>query len=521
VLDGLRHSFRFLMVARALARHDALFWVRDIGPAPRSLKLAIAVSSRLVLRKRGLPEDEGERLAAALRSLGPAYIKLGQMLATRPDLTGTDVAEGLRALQDKLPPFPADQARRLIAEELERPVDEMFTHFEEEAVAAASIAQVHKAETAEGKTVAVKVLRPGIEAKFRRDLQAFKWAARFAERAIPAARRLRPVAVVDTVAQSVAQELDLRLEAASASELAEGMAGEAGYRVPEVDWERTTKRILTLEWIDGIPLWDNDALDAAGYDRSRLAAVVVRAFLLQSMRDGFFHADLHQGNLFVDAQGSVVALDFGIMGRLDVLSRRYLAEILYGFQQRDYLRVARWHFSAGYVGPEHSVEQFALAMRAIAEPIFGRPARDISAGRLLGQLFATTEAFGMETQPQLLLLQRSMVMVEGLALHLDSEANMWTLSRPVIAEWMREQLAPEAAAADAINEFVTSFGDWPLLVRRARSVLEGLEAGTLPARRRDTRMPTAQASSGRGGPLLPAVLGALAGAALASAAILL
>jgi len=520
VLEGLRHSFRFLMVARALARHNALFWVRDIGPAPRPLKLAIAVSSRLVLRKPGLPKDKGERLAAALRSLGPAYIKLGQMLATRPDLTGTDLAEGLRALQDKLPPFPAEEARRLIAEELEQPLEQVFSRFEDEAVAAASIAQVHKAETVEGTTVAVKVLRPGIEARFRRDLEAFKWAARFAERAIPAARRLRPVAVVDTVAQSVAQELDLRLEAASASELAEGVAGEAGYRVPEIDWERTTKRVLTLEWVEGIPLWDVEALDAAGYDRARLAGVVVRAFLLQAMRDGFFHADLHQGNLFVDAEGTVVALDFGIMGRLDVLSRRYLAEILYGFQQRDYLRVARWHFSAGYVGPEHSVEQFALAMRAIAEPIFGRPARDISAGRLLGQLFATTEAFGMETQPQLLLLQRSMVMVEGLALNLDPEANMWTLSRPVIAEWMREQLAPEAVAADAVNEFVASFGDFPVLVRRARSVLEGLEAGTLPTARQPARPPAEPARPGSG-LVVPAVLGAMIGAGLASMAILL
>jgi len=521
MLDGLRHGLRFMRVAHALARHDALFWVRDIGPAPAGLKGLILLVSRFARRRRGLPKDEGERLAAALRSLGPAYIKLGQMLATRPDLIGSNVARGLRALQDKLPPFPPEEARQRLAEEFEQPLETVFARLEGDAIAAASIAQVHKAETADGRTVAVKILRPGIEARFRRDLAAFAWAAEFTERTIPAARRLRPVAVVETIAQSVAQELDLRLEAAAASELAETMAGETAYRVPAVDWERTTKCVLTLEWIDGIPLWDIEALDSAGYDRKRLAATVVRAFLLQAMRDGYFHADLHQGNLFVDRDGTVVALDFGIMGRLDALSRRYLAEILFGFQQRDYLRVARWHFSAGYVSPEHSVGQFAQAMRAIAEPIFGRPARDISAGRLLGQLFATTEAFGMETQPQLLLLQRSMVMVEGMALHLDAEANMWTLSRPVIAEWMREQLAPEHAAADAINELAASIADWPVLVRRARSVLEGLESGTIPARPQapPNRAEETQSSMLRGTVLL--ILGVLGGAAAMGAALLL
>jgi len=521
MLDGLRHGLRFMRVAHALARHDALFWVRDIGPAPAMLKAAILLVSRFARRRRGLSEDEGERLAAALRSLGPAYIKLGQMLATRPDLIGSNVARGLRALQDKLPPFAADEAKRRLADELEQPVDALFARFDEEAVAAASIAQVHKAETADGRAVAVKILRPGIEAQFRRDLAAFAWAARFTERTIPAARRLRPVAVVETIAQSVAQELDLRLEAAAASELAETMAGEAKYRVPEIDWERTTKRVLTLEWIEGIPLWDIEALERVGHDRKLLAATVVRAFLLQAMRDGYFHADLHQGNLFVEESGTIVALDFGIMGRLDMLSRRYLAEILFGFQQRDYLRVARWHFSAGYVSGEHSVGQFAQAMRAIAEPIFGRPARDISAGRLLGQLFATTETFGMETQPQLLLLQRSMVMVEGLALHLDPEANMWTLSRPVIKEWMREQLAPERAAADAINELVASVADWPVVIRRARSVLEGLEAGTIPASPAPPANRSEDPARSRSGATLLLAAGALGGAAVTAALLLL
>ncbi|WP_281300539.1 MULTISPECIES: 2-polyprenylphenol 6-hydroxylase [unclassified Iodidimonas] len=475
MFESLRHILRFLAVARALARHDALFWIDDVGRAPAGLKLIVRLATRFVRRRKGLAERRGKRLAAALQDLGPAYIKLGQMLATRPDLIGHDVALDLRQLQDRLPPFPADRVRAIIEAELGRPLEECFAEFSPEPVAAASIAQVHKARTPEGMAVAVKVLRPGIEAAFERDLAAFSWFARFAERTVPKARRLRLVAVVETVVQTVASELDLRLEAAAASELAENMAGEPGYRIPLIDWERTTGHMMTLEWIDGIPLSDVDRLDAAGLDRRALASTIVRAFLLQAMRDGFFHGDMHQGNLFVDAEGNVVALDFGIMGRLDRESRRYLAEILYGFLQKDYRRVARWHFSAGYVPADQSEETFAQAMRAVAEPIFGRPVRSVSAGRLLGQLFATTEAFGMETQPQLLLLQRSMVMVEGMALHLDHEANMWALSRPVIGDWMRDQLSPEVALADHVNTVIESLGLLPKLVRRASDLMEDLE----------------------------------------------
>lgn len=484
----IRHALRFLAVARVLARHDALFRVRDIGPAPAGLKALIRVATRFAPKHAGLPQDEGERLAMALRALGPAWIKLGQMLATRPDIIGDRMARGLITLQDKLPPFAAATARAVIEDELGRPLDEVYAEFGAEAVAAASIAQVHKAVTREGVAVAVKVLRPHVEEEFARDLEAFAWAARFVEANLPAARRLRPVAVVETVAESVANELDLRLEAAAASELAETMAGEPGYRVPHIDWQRTSRRVMTLEWVDGIPLSDVAALDAAGHDRKRLARVIVRAFLLQAMRDGYFHADLHQGNLFVEADGTVVALDFGIMGRLDAGSRRYLAEILYGFQERDYVRVARWHFSAGYVPGDRSEARFAQAMRAIAEPIFDRPVREISAGRLLGQLFATTETFGMETQPQLLLLQRTMVMAEGMALHLDPKANMWALSKPVIAEWVREELAPEIVLADAINRSLDTLRRLPGNLEKAARLVEtlgseGLKLAPPPARR--------------------------------------
>lgn len=475
MIDGLRHGFRFLVVAREFARHDALFWLDDLGQMPVGLKSLIRFATFFVRHKKDLPDAPGARLADVLRQLGPSYIKLGQMLATRSDLIGPGMARNLRNLQDRLPPFPSDIAIQQVEDDLGKPLDQLFSDFDPEPVAAASIAQVHKARTTEGMDVAVKIVRPDIAGKFARDLEAFAWAARFAERSIPRTRRLRPVAVVNTVAASVATELDLRLEAAAASELAENMAGEPGYRIPAIDWQRTSRNVLTLEWVDGIALSDTEQLDAAGFDRAELAAVIVRAFLLQAMRDGFFHADLHQGNLFVEPDGTVVALDFGITGQLDKSSRRYLAEIIYGFLQRDYQRVARWHFSAGYVPADRSEQRFAQAMRAVAEPIFGRAVRDVSAGKLLGQLFATTDTFGMETQPQLLLLQRTMVMVEGMALHLDSDANMWELSRPVIDQWMRDQLSPEIALADAINQSLQSVQMLPGMVGQVKNVLDGLE----------------------------------------------
>lgn len=487
MIDGLRHGFRFLVVAREFARHDALFWLDHLGQMPVSLRFLIRVTTLFIRHKKDLPDAPGARLAEVLKQLGPSYIKLGQMLATRSDLIGAEMAKSLRNLQDRLPPFPSDIAISRVEDDLGKPLDQLFSAFDSEPVAAASIAQVHKARTTDGMDVAVKIVRPGIAGQFARDLEAFAWAARFAERSIPHTRRLRLVAVVETIVDSVTTELDLRLEAAAASELAENMAGEPGYRIPAVDWQRTARNVLTLEWINGTALSDTDQLDTAGFNRADLAAVIVRAFLLQAMRDGFFHADLHQGNLLVEPDGTIVALDFGITGHLDKKSRRYLAEIIYGFLQRDYQRVARWHFSAGYVPADRSEQRFAQAMRAVAEPIFGRSVRDVSAGKLLGQLFATTDAFGMETQPQLLLLQRTMVMVEGMALHLDQNANMWELSRPVTDQWMREQLSPEIALADTINESLQSVQMLPGMIGQIRNLLDGMDKHTDKQEKADFR----------------------------------
>ncbi len=466
----LSHLMRLVGVARALARHRALDWLLDhprlSGRLRRVLRLLVFAAGR----ERDLDPDPHVRLVRALQDLGPAYVKLGQMLATRPDIIGADLARRLARLQDRMAPF--EDAARVVEEELGRPIDALFAEFEDMPVAAASIAQVHRARDHDGRPLAVKVLRPGIEEAFARDLDAFRVAAELIERHLPPARRLRPVEVVETVRRTVRDELDLRMEAAAAAELAENMAGEADYHVPAIDWPRTARRVLVMEWVDGVPLTDRAALKAAGHDGARLARVLVRSFLLQALRDGFFHADLHQGNFLVRADGVLTALDFGIMGRLDRGSRRYLAEILHGFQARDYRRVAEWHFRAGYVDRTHDVGRFAQAMRAIGEPIFDRPVREVAASRLLAQLFATTERFGMPTQPQLLLLQRSMVMVEGLALQLDEEANMWALSRPVIEAWVREELAPEIRAADALREAFDGLARLPRLLKRLEERLE-------------------------------------------------
>jgi len=428
---------------------------------------------------RARKPDAGARLARALERLGPAYIKLGQMLATRPDIVGAGPAAALEHLQDRLPPFPEAQARAAVVESLGRPVDALFTAFGP-AVAAASIAQVHHGRTTEGADVAIKVLRPRIEARFARDLAALELFARMAESLSAEARRLRLVAVKQTLAASVALELDLRMEAAAASELYERTKADADFRVPHVDWSRTAARVLTTEWIEGTPLRDPAALIAAGHDPKKVALNVVRSFLTQALRDGFFHADMHPGNLFVDAQGRLVAVDFGIMGRLEPPLRRFMAATLAGFLARDYRKVAEVHYELAFVPLQHPIETFAQALRAVGEPIFGKSARDISIAQLLGQLFETTRRFDMPAQPQLVLLQKTMVVVEGVARSLDPDFDIWEAARPVAERWVSDNLGPEARLATAAKGF-SALGklaeDLPQLVKNAedlsRMVAEG------------------------------------------------
>ena len=449
-------------------------------PAP----LALFARATAPLRKNGAAVEAGNetKLSEALTSLGPSYIKLGQFLATRDDIIGRDLARDLSTLQDRLPPFSQAEAKQAVEAALGAPIDKLFAEFGTP-IAAASIAQVHKAKVREPdgtlKPVAVKVLRPGIETRFKRDLDSYFFAARMVERLHPPSRRLRPIAVVDTLAKSVAIEMDLRMEAAALSEMAQNSKDDADFRVPQVDWTRSARRVLTLEWIDGISISDRATLRAAGHDLKALGARLMRTFLRHAMRDGFFHADMHPGNLFIDKEGRIVAVDFGIMGRLGMKERRFLAEILYGFLTRNYTRVAEVHFEAGYVPRKHSVAQFAQALRAIGEPILDRPANEISMAQLLGQLFQYTEVFDMQTRPELLLLQKTMVVVEGVGRSLDPELNIWVVSEPVVKDWMEQQLGTgariEAAAegAAAVTRFV---GEIPKFLGQAERTADALVA---------------------------------------------
>jgi len=465
MLDAYGNIGRLLAIARILARHDALFALEYFNVAPIVVALARMISKRNV---EGRP---GERLARALNEAGPSFIKLGQALSTRSDLLGEELAQDLSELQDRLPPFAGVEARRTIEDELGDSIENMFESFENEATAAASIAQVHFAVTSDGREVAVKVLRPGIEQAFLKDLSLFRWLARLAERARPELRRLKPRQVVETIAETVELEMDLRFEAAAAAELWENFQDNEDFVVPEVDWGRTSGRVLTTERINGIPMDDRDAVLAAGLDPEDVLLKASTASFQQVFRDGFFHADVHPGNMFVLENGAVGVVDFGIMGRLDLRTRRHLGEMLLGFLTRDYRRAAEVHFEAGWVPAHKSVETFTQACRSIAEPIMDKPQNEISIAQLLGQLFQITETFEMEAQPQLLLLQKTMLVAEGTARKLCPEANMWLMARPLMEEWMRENLGPEARIRDTVSGISEA-------MERLPRMLDGIEEST-------------------------------------------
>jgi ubiquinone biosynthesis protein len=407
--------------------------------------------AKVLARKRAKDAPRSERISRAMNKLGPSYVKLGQFLATRPDIVGKDVAADLELLQDRLDFFPQTEAVSAVENSLGRKIDDLYVSFDAP-IAAASMAQVHPAYVMKDGAphkVAVKVIRPGVRQRFARDLESFFMVARMQERHVPFTRRLRPVEMVETLQQTTRIEMDLRLEAAALSEIAENIKDDEGFRVPDVDWERTGRDVLTLEWIDGIKMSDIGALNAAGFDLKKLAETLIQSFLRHTLRDGFFHADMHPGNLFVDPKGTIVAVDFGITGRLNKDQRRFLAEILYGFITRDYLRVAEVHFEAGYVPHKHDVASFAQAIRAIGEPIHGQPAETISMAKLLTLLFEVTELFDMETRPELLMLQKTMVVVEGVSRTLDPHFNMWKAAEPVVGAWIRKNLGPQGMLLDA------------------------------------------------------------------------
>lgn len=499
--------FRLAHAGYVMAR-EGVFGLVEVPDLPTGPRVALRMV-RLLERKAARRADAGARISQAFNRLGPSYVKMGQFMATRPDVVGREIAAELSLLQDQLPPFPQAQAIAVVEEAFGLPIDEIFVEFGEP-VAAASIAQVHPAvlknpapladvEARDAETVdveeadavdaaddevataeepqagaapesetdaetdaemssesvsndgrvAVKVLRPGVARRFKRDLECFYLAARLVERFVPHARRLRPVAIVDTLARSVELEMDFRLEAAALSEMSENIAKDPNFRVPGVDWVHTAKSVLTLEWIDGRKLSDVEGIREDGQDMEGLAATIIQSFLRHALRDGFFHADMHQGNLFAEDNGMLVAVDFGITGRLNRAERRFLAEILFGFITRNYVRVAEVHFEAGYVPGNQDVAVFAQAIRAIGEPIHGHTASDISMARLLTQLFEVTELFDMTTQPQLIMLQKTMVVVEGVARTLDPKLDMWRTAEPVVREWIERNLGPMGKLQDA------------------------------------------------------------------------
>ena len=468
-MRGPHNILRLIRTGATLERTGAMPVILNALDAPKTLKFA----ARFVWPFQFLGRKGDQSLPPAPRALtamGPAYIKFGQILSTRPDVVGQELADQLRVLQDKLPPFSTKVAKQSFKAEIGIDADDVFSAFSEP-VAAASIAQVHRGQLRDtGHSVAIKVLRPEIERAFQRDIDTFYFAARLVEFVSPKSRRLKPMDVIAHFDGVVRGELDLRLESASASEFLANISQDKGFSVPSVNWSLSNRRVMTLDWADGVPMGDTDALLAAGHNLSELGDRVLYMFLNHALRDGFFHADMHQGNLKVSSNGDIVAFDFGIMGHIDEYTRRVYAEILFGFIKRDYKRVAEVHFEAGYVSQDQNVDEFARALRAVGEPIFGMDASNISMGRLLSYLFEVTERFGMETRTELILLQRTMVVVEGVARSLNPQINIWEVARPIVEGYIKSSLGPVAVFNDLTTtlKVLARFGPrLPTLVEEA------------------------------------------------------
>lgn len=464
--------FRLPVIAWHLGRAGALGHIAKITLLPIWMRRLCSGLDRLV-RSRSARRDAGGALAEALIRLGPGFIKFGQALSTRADLIGPEMAHSLSLLQDRLPAFPGALARRRIEAEAGMSVTDIFRRFDDDAVAAASIAQVHHAELIDGRRVAVKLLRPGIRRRMQADTALFYSLARILEGVAPNLRRLKLVAAVDQFTQISDIELDLRLEAAAAGKLADNMAGDSGITVPWVDLEHTTSGMLIIEWVEGIRIDDVEALTAAGHDIGKITEAAARSFFNQVFRDGFFHADMHPGNIFVAADGMLVPIDFGIMGHLDFSERLFLARLLTAMLERDYDMVARLHADAGMLGDNVSLAQFAQSIRAVADPVMGKALGEVSLGTVLGQVFQLSTRFEIAVQPQYNLLQKTMMMAEGVARQLNPEADMWSLARPLASDWMADQMNFSRRAEGLVEDVIS-------LVARLPRLLETLETQQTP-----------------------------------------
>jgi len=482
-----RRGFRLLVITHILATH---------GMAAIAVRLHLfrpyAWLVYLFQRER-MPQELGGQIRLALERLGPAFIKFGQMLSTRVDLLPMEVAMELKKLQDEVPPESYDHVRGVVESSFRRPLaggEGLFASFDEQPVAAASIAQVHFARLHDGRKVAVKVRRPNIERTIEADLAILKLLASLFERYFPEYRRLKASQVVNEFAHTIRGELNLRAEAAHAGRFAENFASLEGVRVPDVLWEYTHAEVLTTERISGIPIDERAQLVAAGHDCLKLCERAAALFFHMVFVDGYFHADMHPGNIFVAENGDIVLVDFGIVGRLDLRSRRYLAEMLLGFLKQDYLRAAEVHVEAGYVPADTNVSAFEDALREIAVPIFNRPLGEISIAELLMCMFAVTERFQMETQPQLLLLQKTMVVIEGVARELADQTNIWVLAKPLVSDWVARHMGPVGRAEAMATEMKGQLQAWMALPERVEHLVEGVEASRVVLTGESSRLPS-------------------------------
>ena len=483
----IKQIFILFKLARKIAQSEALNVISKFHEPPFFIKLLVRIFRITLSKKNGENKDlsDEEKLCNSIEKMGTTFIKLGQFLATRPDIIGESLSKHLEKLQDKLPPFPINEAEQIIKVELGEKMFNSINKFDKP-IAAASIAQVHKAQINENgviQDVAIKILRPNIKKTFNEEIDALMFLAHLVENFNKKTKRLKLVEVVFLLKEITNQEMDLRFEAAAANEFSENTKNDIGFHVPKIYWNYTSETILTLDWVEGVSIREKNSLENSNINTDKIAADVIQHFLRHAVRDGFFHADMHQGNIFIDNSGQIVPIDFGIMGRLDKLSQRFLAEILYGFIQRDYKKVAEVHLAAGLVPKNVPVNDLSQALRSIGEPIFGHSVKDISGGKLLKQLFDVTEKFNMQTQPQLLMLQKTMVVVEGVARKLNPETNIWETSKPVLEKWLKETKNPINSLNETLKdtaEVIKRMPNLPEVMDKANQALNYLASGKIP-----------------------------------------